>query len=272
MVLRTVMAYISARASMIFRDVSKPSVATSMAFWTSFLPKWISAPRMTATASSRLSPISLKRARASSRALAAWSSLPFTRCTRAMWSRAVPMRSLLSDFLATPRASLAALKAFRLASRIRRETFLLSAPRALRPSSSLAYFARCASVMSCTSTASLFQSSAFLQSALASISSVSAASGSSTASCAAAWRCRAAAWPFLWPSSRRMVRASSAAAVALSLACCTMGLFGFSTIRSAVVCPMCRSAILSQAAAVPFLSSRPWKISCASVADAMPSS
>mmetsp|Transcript_33440 Transcript_33440/g.100752 ORF Transcript_33440/g.100752 Transcript_33440/m.100752 type:complete len:244 (-) Transcript_33440:733-1464(-) len=243
-----------------------------MAFWTSFLLKWISAARVTATASSRFSPISLKAARASSRALLAWSSLPLTRCTRAMCSCARPTRPLLSDFFAAPSASLAALKALRLASRMRRVTFLLSAPRALRPSISLAYFARCASVISCTKTASLFQSSAFLQSALASISSVSAASGSSTASCAAAWRCRAAAWPFLWPSSLRSVRASSAAAVALSLACCTMGLFGFSTIRSAVVCPMCRSAILSQAAAVPFLSSRPWKISCASVALATPSS
>mmetsp|Transcript_33441 Transcript_33441/g.100755 ORF Transcript_33441/g.100755 Transcript_33441/m.100755 type:complete len:244 (-) Transcript_33441:733-1464(-) len=243
-----------------------------MAFWTSFLLKWISAARVTATASSRFSPISLKAARASSRALLAWSSLPLTRCTRAMCSCATPTRPLLSDFFAAPSASLAALKALRLASRIKRETFLLSAPRALRPSISLAYFTRCASVISCTKMASLFQSSAFLQSARASISSVKASSGASTASCAAACRCRAAAWPLLCPRSRKMARASSAAAVALSLACCTAGFCGASLSLSTVVFEMCSSAIFSQAAAVLFLSSKPWKISCASVADAMPSS
>mmetsp|Transcript_25360 Transcript_25360/g.79629 ORF Transcript_25360/g.79629 Transcript_25360/m.79629 type:complete len:246 (+) Transcript_25360:521-1258(+) len=234
--------------------------------------KCTSAPNVIAMASSRLWPISLKSATASSRAFMAWSCLPFTMCTRARCMRACPIRSLLSDRLATPRASFAALNAFRLASRIKRETFLLSAPRWARPSISLAYLVRCASVINCTKMASLFQSSALRQSDLASISRVRASSGSSTASFAAACRCKAAAWPFLWPRSRNISSAPSAAANALSLAiemalCC-----GSSASRSTVVWATCRSASFSHAAAVPFLSPSSWKSSWASLAKPMPSS
>mmetsp|Transcript_24262 Transcript_24262/g.75496 ORF Transcript_24262/g.75496 Transcript_24262/m.75496 type:complete len:227 (+) Transcript_24262:563-1243(+) len=225
-----------------------------------------------AMASSRFSPISLNRATASSRAFMAWSCLPLITCTRARCMRAWPIKSLLSDLLATPRASFAALKALRLASRIRRDTFLLSAPRWLRPSISLAYLARCASVINWTSTASLFQSSALRQRLRASTSKVSASSGSSTASLAAAWRCRAAAWPFLWPMSRRTSIAPSAAAMALSLACAMAAFCGLSASRSTVVCATWRSAIFSHAAAVPFLSPISWNISWASLAKPMPSS
>mmetsp|Transcript_18301 Transcript_18301/g.41386 ORF Transcript_18301/g.41386 Transcript_18301/m.41386 type:complete len:239 (-) Transcript_18301:169-885(-) len=236
MVFRMVTAYISARASMTFRAASNPCSATARALSSCCWLKRISPPKAMAIASSRFSPISLKRATASSRAFMARSCFPLMMCTRARCTRACPIRSLLSDRLATPRASFAALKALRLASRIRRATFLLSAPRAPRPSISLAYLVRCASVMSCTSTASLFQSSALRHSERASISSVRASSGSSTASRAAACRWRAAAWPFLWPMSRRISSAPSAAAIALSLACAMEVLFGLSASLSAVVC------------------------------------